>query len=318
MIRLDMPLVGAGAHLYEWIDRWAEPPATPETLENGRTHGVEVTRSGDVVVFAQTRPALTIYGADGRPKQAWGDDLLGAHGLTLVQEDGEERLWLTDQYSGEVRKTTLDGRVLARIEPPAVEGEYAPTWVAVNPENGDIWVADGYGTNIVRRYSADSAPLGEINGEEGPGRFQRPHGVAFSPAGELFVTDRRNKRILVYDGEGRCRRWADDITHSPCSFAFHAGLIYVPELFGGLKILDADLHLVAELGANSDVRPAQGWPDQEGWGWPTLEGWPDLAGTPHIQPGKFSSPHDAAVAPNGDIYVVEWIIGGRITKLAER
>lgn len=300
---------------YIWHERWAALPDNPSARENGRTHGVAVTSSGGVIVFAQCEPAVLRYSPAGKLVDAWGDRFAGAHGLTLVRENGSEFLWLTDQYSGEVVKTTLEGETVLNIPPPQVEGTYSPTWVAVHPRSGDIWVADGYGTNIVRRYTAAGEPVAEITGEEGPGRFARPHGIAFSPDGELWITDRRNKRIAVYDAEGRYLRHRDGAAHSPCMFDFHNGHVYVPELFGSVKILDHGMGLVAEVGANPAVRPPGGWPDQEGWGWPTLEGWPDLNGTPHVQAGRFNSPHGLAVAPDGSIYVVEWIVGGRITKL---
>ncbi len=301
---------------YRWIDHWARIPDNETSRENGRTHAVEVSRTGEIIVFAQMNPAVLFFSPEGRLLRAWGDRFLGAHGLTLIEEDGEERLWLTDQYSGEVVKTTLDGRTLLAIEkPPAADGDYQPTWVARNPANGEIWVADGYGSALVRRYGPGGEHIETLDGTRGAGRFLRPHGLAFAPWGDLLVTDRRNKRVLVFDGEGRYVRHRDGDTHSPCSFAFHDGLIYVPELFGSVKVLNRRLEAVQQIGANPDVRPPGGWPEQEGWGWPTLEGWPDLAGTEKLRPGAFNSPHDVAAAPNGDIYVVEWIIGGRITKL---
>lgn len=310
-----MTRVGEAHFEYVWRDRWGRLPDTPSALENGRTHGVAVTRGGEIIVFAQMNPAVLFYSGDGELLRWWGDRFLGAHGLTLIEEDGEEGLWLTDQDSGEVVKTTLDGRTLRSISPPEQEGEYAPTWVAQNPANGDVWVADGYGSALVRRYDSDGRLMATLDGTEGPGRFLRPHGLMFSPWGDLYLTDRRNQRILVYDGEGRYLRHRDEEAHSPCSFAFHDGLINVPELFGSVKILNRKLETVAELGANPEVRPPGGWVDQDGWGWPTLEGWPDLAGTEAVQPGRFNSPHDIAVGPNGEIYIVEWIVGGRITKL---
>lgn len=312
-------LIGSGRFTYQWLDRWARLPDAPGARENGRTHGVAVRTNGEVIIFAQSKPAVLFYDSGGTLLRAWGDCFAGAHGLTLVEEHGVEFLWLTDQHSGDVVKTTTEGEVLLSIaHPPKSEGEYSPTWVAVNPDGGDIWVADGYGSNRVRRYHRRGHQIGVVTGEEGPGRFARAHGIAFSPSRELFVADRRNKRILVYDGEGRYLRHRDSITHSPCGFAFHDGCVYVPELFGSCKVLDGQLNLIAELGANHEVRPPGGWPDQEGWGNPTLPGWPNLAGTSRIRPGFFNSPHALALSPAGDIYVVEWIIGGRITKLAHQ
>jgi peptidylamidoglycolate lyase len=113
---------------------------------------VVVTEGGNIVVFHQAKPAVLVFDADGKLLSAWGDNFSGSHGMTLVKEGAVEYLWLTDQYSAEVVKTTLDGRVVMTLQKPDHEiyqrGMYSPTWVAVNEErfggNGDIWVADGW------------------------------------------------------------------------------------------------------------------------------------------------------------------------------
>jgi hypothetical protein len=298
---------------FVWMDSFARIPDTPSGRANGRTHGVAVARNGNVIVFHQAENALLTFGADGRLLSAVGGNRwLGAHGLTLVREGGTEFLWLTDQASGEVVKVTLQGetvQTLARAPHLAYAeaGHYSPTWAAQNPDNGDIWVADGYGSSLVHRYHHDGVYQSTLDGTEGAGRFKCPHGINFrqTPAGpELWITDRGNRRITVYDGEGRFRRQSG-ITHSPCCFDFHDDLVVIPELFTGVKVLHADtLDLAAEIGASDCIGPAS-----------KPAGWPNLAGTPYVKPGCFNSPHGGCFAPNGDIYVGEWIIGGRITRL---
>ncbi len=299
--------IGNGEHVYEWNDQWTRIPDTVSGKANGRTHGVVVSKTGDILVFNQADPGVLVFDADGGLKNAWGDRFGGAHGMTLIEEDGAERLWLTDQNSKEVVKTTLEGETIQTLDAPpsevCVDNKYVPTWVAIGPD-GDILVADGYGSSLVHRYDPGGAYQSTLNGEEGAGRFRCPHGLMFSPEGELYIADRGNHRVTVYDADGGYLRHNDDATHSPCGFVFHNGLTYLPELFAGVKALDKDFNVVANLGDNFNVKD--------------VEGWPNLAETEHVQPGRFNSPHGIAVAPNGDIYVVEWIIGGRITKLAKR
>jgi hypothetical protein len=110
--------------------------------------------------------------------------------LTKIVENGEEYLWLTDQESREVAKVTLDGETVQSIgQPPhkAYEegGEYIPTWAAQNPENGEVWVANGYGCSLVHRFSREGEYLATIDGSEGAGRFLRPHGINFRRGGDL-------------------------------------------------------------------------------------------------------------------------------------
>lgn len=312
------PLItGIGAHRYEWIDQWAVLPDTPSHRENGRTHGITVTNAGDVMVFCQADPAMIVFDADGNQKATWGDRFAGAHGLTRIEEDGAEYLWLTDQYSGEVVKTTLDGRTLQNLERPDIAhyqlgGKYSPTWVAVNEPrfggNGDIWVADGYGASLVHRYDKRGQYLGSISGDKGGGRFACPHGIAFRfdrDEPELYVADRGNQRVQVFDPEGAFKRIVGAKTlHSPCMFDFHDGLTLLPQLWARVDLLDGEDNLLAILGDHGHATTVRGWPNHNVAGDPAL-----------IQPARFNSPHGATFDHAGNIYVVEWIVGGRITKL---
>lgn len=310
--------IGHGEFTYEWIDNWARIPDTPSGRENGRTHGVVVSESGDVMVFCQANPGVLIYDASGKLKGSWGDRFGGAHGMTLVKEGNTEYLWLADQHSKEVVKTTLDGQTMQTLPTPPHDvykdgGGYVPTWVAVNEErfggNGDVWVTDGYGSSLVHRFNKRGDYLGTISGQKGEaGRFACPHAIAFDfrrGEPELYVADRGNQRIQVFDPDGNYKRTVGAKTlHSPCMMHFLGDLCLVPELSARVDILDKDDNVVAMLGDNGFVSQLPGWPNH------------NVTGKPHlIQPGKFNSPHGATFAPNGDIYVVEWIVGGRITKL---
>ena len=305
--------ISGGGHTYEWHEHWARTPDTESSRANGRTHGVVVSQTGRVIVFHQARPAVLVFEPDGTLAHAWGDRFEGAHGLALTTEDDREFLWLTDQNSGEVVKMTLDGEPCLNLRRPDLPvyaaGAFAPTWVAVYEArgggNGDIWVADGYGQNYVHRYDQRGRYLGSINGEEGAaGAFNCPHGIWVDNRKadpELYVADRGNRRVQVYDLEGKFKRaFGSDILTSPCGFVTHGDELYIPELLARLAILDIDDRLIGYLGENEAVVSVEGWPDHPA----------EL-----IAPGKFNSPHGMAADSAGSLYVVEWIVGGRITKL---
>lgn len=310
--------VGRGEFTYEWIDNWARIPETPSGRENGRTHGVVVTDAGHVMVFCQADPAVLIFDTSGKLISSWGDRFPGAHGMTRVKEGDTEYLWLTDQETREVVKTTLDGQTLMNLERAPHDwytdgGNYSPTSVAVNEErfggNGDIWVADAYGSWLIHRYDKSGQYIATLSGHRGePGRFVCPHGIAFdyrSGEPELYVADRSKQRIQVFDAEGNYKRVIGVKTHhSPCGFNFQGEYCVVPQLFGRVDLLDKDDQLVVTLGDNGHASTQPGWPNLN------TAGKADL-----IEPGKFNSPHAACFGPGGDIYVVEWLIGGRITKL---
>ena len=281
-----------------------------------------VSESGKIVSFHQADPTVLIFDEEGDLQDSWTATVQNAHGMEIVKEDGAEYLFLADNNTGKVVKTTLDGEVVLNIDRPDIRvyaegGKYATTDVAVNQErhggNGDIYVADGYGSSYVHRYDKSGQYIGSINGEEGEaGRFATPHGVwvdTRKEEKELYVADRSNGRIQVYDLEGSYKRVLGrapgaDWLHSPSSFAQTGNLMIVAELRGSrITVLDLNDELVCYLGENTGAFKLN-------------PGWPNV---PHetLIPGKCSSPHGIAADPDGNIYSAEWLIGGRINKLAK-
>jgi hypothetical protein len=306
--------VGEGEYTFDWIDNWAIIPDTPEARLDGRTHGVVVTRDGRIVVFHLSNPAILIFDSAGRLIDSWGDRFPGAHGLTLVEDHGVEYLWLTDFKTGEVSKTTLTGQTVLTLSAPEYPGfddpRYAPTWVAVFEErvggNGDVWVADGYGAANLHRYDKTGRYLSTIDGTKGGGRFRHPHGIYIDTRKrepELYVADRMNRRVQVFDLEGHFKRVLTDTADtSACCFTPYGEVTLIPEApyRARLTILDPDDRVVTTLGANDEICARTGFPNDRSL----------------FEAGRFVTPHAAAVDSAGNIYVVEWVTGGRITKLA--
>lgn len=300
---------------FDWIDGWTTLPETASARVNGRTRGVVVATDGRVVVFRQAEPAVLVLSAAGELLDAWGDRFSGAHGMTLSLDGGRDVLWVTDEASGEVSKLTLEGGTLLNLAPPPHPayrtGRYAPTWVAVHERDsggsGDVWVADGYGMSLVHRYDEGGHYLDSLSGEEGAGAFDCPHGLwvdARRSEHELYVADRGIKRLQVYDLDGRYKRTVGEgVLDCPCAGVVYGDALIVPELCARLSVLDADGELVGYLGRNEAVCALPDWPEV-----PPEE----------ISAGHFNSPHAAAADADGNLYVVEWIVGGRVTKLARR
>jgi len=303
---LDTPL-----GKFRWIENWITIPDSPLGKINGRTHGIVVLKSGEIVIFHQANPAVLFYSPEGDLLRSWGD-YPGAHGLTLVEENGVEHLWLTDQDSKQVVKTSLEGEVLMSLTQPPHDAyltdSFVPTWVAVAEErfggNGDIWLADGYGAQLVHRFDQSGRYLATLDGTEGGGRFKIPHGLAFDTRRsdpEFYIADRTNRRIQVYAMDGTYRRtFGDDFLKSPdVSVRWGSQNVIVPEIGAGITILDQNDRPIASIGFNAEVRAKEGWPNHREW----------------ITEGKFNSPHSAVADAFGNLYVVEWIIGGRVIKL---
>lgn len=269
-------------------------------------------------------------------------DATELHGLTLVEDDGEELLWVADpgfkayggkaeldlhisRRGGHVFQIGLDGTPRRTIEQPDVDAYagagWEPTAVTVDETRhggrGDIWVTDGYGASLVHRYTADGRYVASLSGEEGAGRFDQPHDLLVDrrgPTPELLVADRLNGRIQVYDLDGRFRRViGDGIVPGPTQMAVDGERLVVTDLLAGrVTILGPDGGLVSHLFAHPT--PPAAWdevPDE----WPlarSVDG--TLARTP-LEPGAFHTPHGVAVDAGGTIYVTEFAIGGRIAVL---
>jgi len=331
--------IGSGANTYEWNDTWAKLPVGDSSRSGWAHHGVAVTGDGDVITFHQGDPTLLVFDRTGNLKGSYDIGLAEAHGITLVKEGNTEYLWIADngrkrqpdigyeypgsggQFSGQVVKTTLDGQIITTLAKPDhpvyQQGNYSPTLVVVDEErhggNGDIWVTDGYGESYVHRFDKNGRYLSSINGEEGEaGRFNCPHAIFIDrrrSRPELYVADRTNARVQVYDMEGRFQRaFGAGYLSSPSAFASHGDLLVIAELRARLAILDANDQLVCYLGENETVCQAEGWPNNKNQAG-------DIIPTKLLEAGKFNSPHGLAVDADGNLYVAEWLIGGRFTKL---
>jgi DNA-binding beta-propeller fold protein YncE len=331
--------VGTGEHTYEWIENWAKIPDTASAREGWAHHGLAVTSDGDVVANHPGDSVLLFFDRGGNITRSWDGDLTEAHGMVLVREGTTDYLWIADQGSKripaggyqyvndtkgwQVVKKTLSGKTVQTLPKPDLpmyrESRYAPTWVAVNEEryggNGDIWVTDGYGQYYVHRFNQRGEYLDSINGEEGKaGAFKTPHAIWVDrrkSEPELYVADRTNGRVQVYDLESNYKRvFGSDFLTSPSGFAVDGDHLIIGELRARVTIVDRDDRLICHLGGNEQVCAVDGWPNVKNErGEPTR--------THLLEPGKFNSPHGIAVDGAGNIYVSEWLIGGRSIKLAK-
>ncbi|MBE7489890.1 MAG: hypothetical protein H3C63_06235 [Candidatus Omnitrophica bacterium] len=300
-------ILGSGNHQYEWIRDWGKLPAG---IQYGYTHGVCVDSQGRIFIHNQSKDAVIVFDGDGTFIKSWGADFAaGAHGLQLSKEGNEEFLYLADIARRIVVKTTLEGEVVWTIEYPKEAGVYAqpekyvPTNVAIAP-NGDFYVADGYGSNYIHQYNSKAEYVRTWGGEgTEAGKMRCPHGIAVDIRdGEpkVLVADRANVRLQYFNLEGK---HLFDVNHDlrhPCHFDQRNGDLLIPDLHGRVTIFDKNNNLITHLGDNPDVQNRQGYPN-----------------LPQDQriPGLFISPHSACWDHEGNIYVVEWVSDGRVSKL---
>jgi hypothetical protein len=318
----DRIIIGRGAHRYVVDHDWATLPA-PHRL--GYTHGVVADQRGRIYIANQGSEAIMIFDADGHFVSAWGAEYTeGAHGLNIATEGGEEVLYLANTGRAEVVKTTLDGTVIWRRGTPdrpdlyTQENTYSPTETAIGPD-GTVYVADGYGQSWIHVYTSEGQYLDSFGGPgEAPHHLNTPHGINIDERGDqpvLQIADRSNVRIVNFSLAGDFLEeivTGDDLRY-PCATVHANGKMYVPDLFARLSIFDENNEKLVDLGDYVDGAELTRWEDF-GTTFPALDGYPNIPAERRVA-GKFISPHDLWVDSEENIYLVEWIEDGRITKL---
>jgi hypothetical protein len=300
-------ILGTGTHRYQVVHDW---PQTPPGLTWGYTHGVQVDSAGRVYIHHQHEQAVMVFDDAGRFLKSWGAAFRdGAHGMQLRREGDAEFLYFADVARSIVVKTTLDGREVFTLGVPKEAGvyggdvKYVPTNVAFAP-GGDFYVADGYGASYLHQYSSDGRYLRTWGGAGSePGKMRSPHGIWIDTrpgrTPSVLVADRENNRLQYFSLDGRHLGFVTAELRRPCHFDQRGDELLIPDLCGRVTLFDKDNKLVIHLGDNPD--PAQ-------------RARPDVP-VGARRDGTFCSPHAACWDHQGNIYVVEWLLPGRVTKL---
>jgi len=315
-----------------WSDLTTALPATDGWMHSG----VAITADGTVVCAHPEGHALVVVPPDGSEAVVVPIDLTEPHGIALstdenvvaiadagyrvVPVDGDHHY--EEQFvDGHAALVNLsDGRIVLELTQPPhpayQSGGWRPTSIAVDrgPDGtGDIWVADGYGANLVHRFGPDGAHRATFDGGTSGTVFDCPHGILLRRDGgelEILVADRANHRIVVLDPAGETTGvFGADELDSPSSMTVLDGDLFITELFGGVARFDARNRFVGRLEPRrrrSHEEP--GWPNRLG-----ADGRALLP--PELEPGTFNSPHGIA-AHDGALYLTEWHIGGRLIRIA--
>ena len=284
-------ILGNGNFTYKVDTEWAKLPSGWSFLE---VADVVVDGDDNVYVFNRGDHPMIVFDREGNFLRSWGEETFSrAHGVTLGP-DGN--LWCVDDKDHTIRKCTLEGKVLLTIGTPNQPAVYQsgkpfnrPTKVAFGADGG-LYISDGYGNARVHRFTADGvyqSSWGDYGTD--PGEFNLVHSVCTDPTGKVYIADRENHRVQIFDPDGvYITQWNN--MHRPCGLHIEDGLCYVGELPSHLpvnssypnigcrvSIYDLEGKLLARLGA------------------------PQLG----EEPNQFIAPHGIAVDSKGDIYLGE-------------
>lgn len=282
------------------LDYEAVPDAfqLPPGMVLGSTSGVAINSHGHVFVLSRSAAPIAEFDATGNFLRAFGAGLFERpHGLRI---DADDNIWTTDVASNLVFKFDPQGRMRLVLGVKGHKGDWhpyghlplfaEPSDIIIGRE-GAIFVSQGHGKAESRILKFDSegnylSSWGRTG--TGPGEFDIPHAMAIDAEGLLYVADRNNQRIQVFDQEGTYVRETQH-AGTPC----------------GIAITPADELFLANGHAGQIIRL-----DLRG----NVLG---VMGRQGKALGQFGEAHFITVSPRGEIYVAD-TLNWRVQKYLPR
>jgi DNA-binding beta-propeller fold protein YncE len=275
---------------HKLVENWAQ---LPRGWNFGEASGVAVDKQDNVWVFNRGPHPVVQFDRSGKMLQAWGEDLFrSSHGIR-VDDDGN--VWAVDVKGHVVFKFSPAGKVLMVLgsrqgsagDNNSRDAFNEPTGIAFAP-NGDFFVSDGYVNSRVVKFNRDGIYLTHW-GRKGAadGEFNLVHDVALDSQGRVYIADRTNQRVQIFDSSGKfLGKWTD--VGAPW------GLTY-SKRDNSMYMCDGLNNRVVKLNLDGQVQ--------------------GVLGSYGKVPGKFDFAHNIAVDSAGAIYVVE-IKNWRVQKFA--
>ena len=285
--------VGTGNLVFEPVEGWGR---LPEGWTFGDAPGVAVDAQDNVYVLSRGEHPVIVFDREGNFLRSWGEGLFTPrlHGIH-ISYDGF--VYCVDDGLHTVQKHTPEGDLVMTLGTPHQPAPQwggqpfnRPTHVAVSPRTGDIYISDGYGNCRIHKYSAEGEYILSWGGPGvDPGQFIRPHNVVIDDQDNIYIADRENHRIQVFDSDGKFLTMWNNI-HRPDGICRDSeGNFYVGELLGmpGMEGCPGLGHRMSIYNLDGQLQTRFGDPD-EGEG-----------------PTQFIAPHATAVDSHGDLYVSE-------------
>lgn len=281
----------------------------------GDSHGdIAVAPNGEVYASVQGGPyaGIQVYSAKGRYLRNVPGAPTDLHGFIITTGmDGKADIFGVSRLAQKIVEMNLDGKVLLSIPADQVIPDRfrkhgrGPatnlTGITVAP-NGDIYVVDGYGLSYIHRFDKTGKYITSFGGEGPPWNFDQAHKIAidtrFSPV-RLLVTDRRHRRLVAMDLDGRILSVFGEGMRLPSAFSVRGDELAVAELEGRVTILDKEGKVIAHIGQNDNASevhvnttPPSVWKE-----------------------GLFYEPHGLTFDKDGNLLVTEFNQYGRLTRV---
>jgi hypothetical protein len=307
----DKPLpvrMGCGLMTFDTVPGWGLSTEGKSII--GPTHGgVVVDKAGNIYTSANI--GVFVFSPDGNVVRRFlGDEYSNIHDMEIRAEAEGEFIYGARNANAEgIKFNAESGDIVLRLPFPEESGlqlkKFNPTAITVAP-NGDIFLSDGYASNHVFKF--DKTGKYQMHfGTKGNElkQFNTAHGMTLDTRYEpprLLVCDRNHQpkgRLLHYGLDGEFISEVVTGLGMPTSAAVQGDYVSVPDLHGRLVILDKSNTIIAVLGHNSDPSKRVNFNvPQEQW----VE-------------GVFSGTHGSYWDNEGNLYVQDWNVSGRITKL---
>lgn len=300
--------MGCGLMTFDTVPGWGLSAEGKSVL--GPTHGAVVIDSAGNV-YTSANIGVFVFSPAGEVLRRYvGDEYSNIHDMEIRQEkDGEFIYGARNAAAEGIKFDAQTGAIVLKLPFPKESGldlqKFSPTAITVAP-NGDIFLSDGYASNHIFKFDKSGKYLMHF-GQKGNDlkQFNTAHGMTLDTRYEpprLLICDRNHQpkgRLLHYDLEGNFLEEVITGLGMPTSAAVQGDYVSVPDLHGRVVILNKNNTIMAVLGHNPD--PAKGGSfnvPQDQW----IE-------------GIFSGTHGSFWDREGNLYVQDWNVSGRIMKL---
>lgn len=300
--------MGCGMMTFDTVPGWGLRPDGSSAL--GSTHGgVVIDKAGNI--YTSAKKGVVVFSPDGKVIHSYlGKDYSNLHDMEIRAEGENEFIYGARNNDAEgIKFNVKTGEIVMRLPFPEASGlglkRFSPTAITVAP-NGDIFLSNGYASNHIFKFDKNGKYLMHF-GEKGNGmkQFNTAHGMTLDTRYEpprLLICDRNHQpkgRLLHYDLDGNFLEEVITGLGMPTSVSIQGDFVSVPDLHGRLVVLDKSNTIMAVLGHNPDPKTRVNFNvPQDKW----IE-------------GVFNGTHGSYWDADGNLYVQDWNVDGRIMKL---